>query len=156
MFSYTSFNIYCMLNSRNELFSIPANRIIMALSYMRGAKVDNWAQDQMDGIITYLAGQGDPTLKSIWQQFKTNFKNAFTDTTEIQNAFKALQELKMGSDLDTYIATFEHLRKKAKWGRDDPGTLWAFRGGLNQGLHRSVLQFVRPPPATMDEWQRAA
>ena len=80
----------------------------------------------MDGIITYLVGQGDLTLKLIWQQFKTNFKNAFTDTTEIQNAFKALQELKMGSDLDAYIAAFEHLQKKVKWGRDNPGTLWAF------------------------------
>ena len=27
----------------------------MALSYMRGAKVNDWARDQMDGIITYLA-----------------------------------------------------------------------------------------------------
>ena len=124
-----------MLNSRNELFSIPANRIIMALSYMRGAKVNDWARDQMDSIITYLANEGDPGLDLIWQQFKANFRSAFVDTTEVQNAFKALQELKMGNDLDAYIAAFELLRKKARWGRDDPGTIWAFRGGLNAGLN---------------------
>ena len=37
------FNIYCMLNAQNKLFSVPANCIIMALSYMRGPRVDNWA-----------------------------------------------------------------------------------------------------------------
>ena len=79
-----------MLNSWNELFAILANRIIMALSYMRGAKVDDWARDQMDGIITYLANGGDPGLDLIWQQFKANFRAAFTDTTEVQNTFKAL------------------------------------------------------------------
>ena len=81
---------------------------------MRGAKVDDWARDQMDGIITYLANGGDPGLDLIWQQFKVNFRLAFVDTAEVQNAFKALQELKMGNDFDAYIATFEHLRKKAK------------------------------------------
>ena len=98
------FNIYWMLNSQNELFSIPANCIIMALSYMRGAKVDDWARDQMDGIITYLANGGDPGLDLIWQQFKANFRAAFVDTMEVQNAFKALQELKMGNNLDAYIS----------------------------------------------------
>ena len=93
-----------MLNSQNELFSIPANCIIMALSYMRGAKVDDWARDQMDGIITYLANGGDPGLDLIWQQFKANFRAAFVDTMEVQNAFKALQELKMGNNLDAYIS----------------------------------------------------
>ena len=83
-------------------------------------------------------------------------RSAFADTTEVQNAFKALQELKMGSNLDTYIAQFEHLQKKAKWGRDNPGTLWAFRGGLNAGLHQNILQFVRPAPITMNEWQHSA
>ena len=107
----------------------------MALSYMREAKVNDWARDQMDSIITYLANGGDPGLDLIWQQFKANFRAAFLDTTEVQNAFKALQELKMGNDLDTYIDAFEHLRKKAKWERDDPRTLWVFRGGLNAGLH---------------------
>ena len=63
----------------------------------------------MDGVITYLTNGGDPTLNLIWQQFKANFQMAFTDTTEIQNAFKALQELKMGTDLDNYIRHFEHL-----------------------------------------------
>ena len=64
---------------------------------------------------------------------------------EIQNAFKALQELIMENDLDSYIAAFEHLQKKVKWGHDDPGTLWVFCGGLNAGLHYSILQFVTTP-----------
>ena len=72
-----------MLNSQNELFSILANCIIMALSYMQGAKVDNWARDQMDGIITYLANGGDPGLDLIWQQFKANFRVAFSDIMEV-------------------------------------------------------------------------
>ena len=62
-----------MLNAWNELFSIPANHIIMALSYMWGAKVNDWARDQMDGIITYLTNGGDPGLDLIWQQYRANF-----------------------------------------------------------------------------------
>ena len=55
----------------------------MALSYMREAKVDDWAQDQMDGIITYLANGGDSGLDLIWQQFKANFRMAFSNTTKV-------------------------------------------------------------------------
>jgi hypothetical protein len=39
-----------------------------------------------------------------------------------------------GDDLDTYMATFEHLRERAGWEADAQGTILMFRRGLKAPL----------------------
>jgi hypothetical protein len=44
-----------------------------------------------------------------------------------------------GNDLDTYIATFDHLRETTQWERDSKGTILLFRRGLNPALANAVI-----------------
>jgi hypothetical protein len=50
----------------------------------------------------------------------------------------------MGTNLDEYIAEFEHLHSEAGWGANDVGTITQFRRGLNAGLHKAIILHVRP------------
>jgi hypothetical protein len=45
----------------------------------------------------------------------------------------------IGNDLDTYIATFDHLRDTAQWERDSQGTILLFQRGLNPALAQAVI-----------------
>jgi hypothetical protein len=59
----------------------------------------------------------------------------FTDTTQSEDTLSKLLAIKMqGEDLDTYIATFDHLRDVAQWERDSQGTILLFRRELNPAL----------------------
>ena len=61
-----------------------------------------------------------------------------------------------GEDLDTYIATFDHLREVAQWERDSWGTILLFRRGLNPALAQAIINRTIPRPVTFDDWANAA
>ena len=61
-----------------------------------------------------------------------------------------------GEDLDTYIATFDHLRDVAQWERDSRGTILLFRRGLNPALAQAIINRTIPRPVTFDDWADAA
>ena len=64
----------------------------------------------------------------------------FTNTTERQWAVTALHNLKMkGDDLDTYVAQFHALARKAGHPLDNPGTMDNFARGLKKGLRMAIL-----------------
>ena len=68
------------------------------------------------------------------------YRNTFTDTTKSEDALTRLLAIKMqGNDLDTYIATFDHLRETGQWERDLKGTILLFRRGLNPALANAVI-----------------
>ena len=63
------------------------------------------------------------------------FLSAFIDTMSREDALSQLLTLKMkGTDLDTYISTFENLQLKAGWKKDMQGTLLLFCCGLTNPL----------------------
>ena len=65
---------------------------------------------------------------------------AFTNTTERQQAVTALHDLKMkGDDLNTYVAQFRALARKAGHPLDNPGTMDNFSRGLKKGLLMAIL-----------------
>ena len=61
-----------------------------------------------------------------------------------------------GNDLDTYIATFDHLWETVQWERDSKGTILLFRRGLNPALANVVINRTIPQPQTFHEWAHAA
>jgi hypothetical protein len=94
---------------------------------------------------------------ALWHWFVRAFKTAFTDTTRSEDALSKLLAIKMqGEDLDTYIATFDHLRAVAQWERDSRGTILLFRRGLNPALAQAVINRTIPRPETFDDWANAA
>ena len=61
-----------------------------------------------------------------------------------------------GGDLDTYIATFDHLRAAAEWEWDSRGTILLFWRGLQPNLAQAVINQTVPRPVTFDDWANAA
>ena len=99
------FSNYIDLNPNQELASIPYRRVILAISFIRGPQIDDWAKEQKDELKTKLLppqniAQMDEVL---WTEFETRFHTAFTDTAKEQQAYQKLLDLQMsGNDIDTY------------------------------------------------------
>ena len=61
-----------------------------------------------------------------------------------------------GGDLDTYIATFDHLHAAAEWEQDSRGMILLFQRGLQPNLAQAVIDQTIPQPVTFDDWANAA
>ena len=154
------FRRYKMVNRRHESMDRPFDRVLTALTYIRGPMVDDWVNTQED----YLTERTDPaganpvqeTDEVLWQEFETVFRDAWTDTSKKQTAYDQLMKLMMSSwDIDTYITTFERLALKAGWALAAEGTIDQFRNSLNKMIHSKALD-RDTIPRTMDEWKAAA
>ncbi len=107
------FSIYQRINQKNQVMKEPYSRVLMAMSFMKGPKVQDWVRAQM----RVLDDKVDPRKRglpesdeTLWDEFNRDFVNSFTDTAMTQEAYNKLKTLKMnGDDLDTYIATHESL-----------------------------------------------
>jgi hypothetical protein len=92
----------------------------------------------------------------LWQEFKTAFQAAWTDTSKKQNTYDQLMKLTMtGWDIDTYIATFDWLALAARWALDAEGTIVRFQEGLNKIIHSKALDQDKIPH-TIDKWKATA
>jgi hypothetical protein len=71
-------------------------------------------------------------------------------------AHSALQQLTMkGDNLDSYVATFKHLAKRAGYDLTNLGTVHLFAYGLKKGL-RSAIMHRDTQPDTFEQWVTAA
>ena len=151
------FNVYWRINCRNRNMKEPYTRVLMAISFMNGPKVQDWTRAQVKKLdYTVETLRVDPQSESLWRNFRDDFMKAFTDTTQKQDAYTKLKNLKMEKDdLDTYIATHENLVNLAKWDLEDNGSIEAFKNGLKRQLCLAILK-RDDTPETLDEWKRAA
>ena len=130
------------MNENNEMFQSPYLRVNLALSLIRGLNVDDWVQAQIEELHRRLSPAGGFTRDQeiLWTDFRNTFTTAFTNTTERQRAVTALHDLKMkGDNLDTYVARFRTLARKAGHPLDNPGTMDNFARGLKKGLLTAIL-----------------
>ena len=140
--------------------TLPFDRVLTALSYIRGPLIDDWVNAQetqlttrTDTTQTTFVQETDPVL---WTEFATAFQNAWKDTAKKQNAHDQLRKLVMkGWDIDTYIVTFERLALAANWALPAEGTIVQFREGLNKMIHSRALDRDKIPE-TFEEWKAAA
>jgi hypothetical protein len=94
-----------------------------------------------------------PTDKALWNDFVVAFWRQFQDTAEAERAWAKLQSLEMkGDTIDDYIVEFENLLKIAGRDRHDLGSMDYFKQELPTSLHCDLL-WLRPLPATLDDWQ---
>jgi hypothetical protein len=106
-----AFDLYRTINRSHHVFTNLYNRVMMCLSYMKGPKVNDWVcqrtcalQQAVDGGTVQLDD------KDIWTAFHGELEAAFTDTTCCEQVTLDLINIAMkGDNLDTYMATFEHL-----------------------------------------------
>ena len=104
------FLLYKNLNRHHKVMSVPYNQVLMALTFMKGPKINNWAR-AAGRTLNEQINQGQPeTDEGLWTEFKAGFLSTFVNTTSREDALSQLLTLKMkGTDLDTYISTFDNL-----------------------------------------------
>jgi hypothetical protein len=149
------FALYMNVNDDHHAINQPFRRIFLALSYMKGPKINDWVRMISSQTVLRVNGnvQANPPIQpmnqrdneDLWQWFIMAFRAAFTDTTRSEEALTKLLVLKMqNNDLDNYIATFDTLRDAARWEIDSQGTILLFRRGLHPALAQAVIQRTTP------------
>ena len=154
------FRRFKMVNRTHEAMKVPYDRVLTALTYMRGPLINDWIDQQekrLDARVdTTKRGHVQETDEILWNEFEAAFLAAWTNTSKKQNAYDQLMRLTMnGWDVDTYIATFDRLTLAAGWDQNSEGTIAKFREGLSKGVHSKALDRDRIP-RTIDEWKAAA
>jgi Retrotransposon gag protein len=146
------FKQWRLLNRNHDEMRQPYNRVLMALTYIKGPRVEDWQEARLEELTMTTLHPDDETL---WTNFEQRFKDTYTDSNKKRAAYDKLMALKMiGGDIDTYIATFDNLLAKAGWTRGEEAADF-FQKGLPDGVKREVLR--RPTwPITLQEWQEAS
>src|SRR6266478_2328966 len=107
------FKTYKFLNRKNETMRILANRVALALTFIKGEHVQDWAHEVMKNMEDRLESTLNPMLetnKYHWDYFEDAFRDAYTDTSEREDADNKLQNLHMkDGNLDQYVAEFNRL-----------------------------------------------
>jgi hypothetical protein len=157
---WAQFRRYKLVNRNHDSMTKPFDRVLTALTYVRGPMINDWvnAQEQAltDRTDVTKPGWVRETSEDLWTEFETAFNDAWTDTSKKQNAYDQLMKLTMnGWDVDTYVATFDRLALAAGWALNAEGTIVRFREGLNKMVHSKCLDRDRIP-RTMDEWKAGA
>jgi hypothetical protein len=87
----------------------PYMRTALILTFIKGEDVNSWANHQPKLLDEKIA-RGRANNEPLWEEFETNFKNAFTFVKAKENALAQLETLKMEKNkLDKYTATFNRL-----------------------------------------------
>jgi len=156
------FDLWRVCNLRNEAVTNPFMRVALALSYIKGPRVDDWVFQQAKGAAVKV--YGDPpnvagiyadTDERLWAEFVHDFEAAFADSALAEQAYADLLSLNMkNEDIDEYISNFDFLLLKAGWEPTARGTLEMFKRGLPRRFHWTILQ-QENIPASLDEWKAA-
>ena len=79
------FRNYVDLNPDQESASIPYQRVILAISFIRGPQIDDWAKEQKDELKAKLLPPQNiaQTDEVLWAEFKTRFRTTFTNTANV-------------------------------------------------------------------------
>ena len=152
------FDIYWDVNRRAQVMKEPYMRVLMALSYFKGEKIRNWRRMQLKKIRTRVRDEGwDSNDEKLWKDFEKDFKSAYTNSTEEQDARSDLRKLRMtGGDLDQYVADHENLVFLAGYEVESDVAIEQFTEGLPDGLRVAIINRSDEVPKTYYEWKTAA
>ncbi len=153
------FKTYKFLNQKNETMKIPANRVALVLTFIKGEHVQDWAHKVMKNMEDRLESTLNPMLETNeyhWDYFEDTFRDAFTDTSEREDADNKLQNLHMkDGNLDQFIAEFNQLTHLADRNDETRGLIPLFCQGLPYGLAQACMNRSKWPE-TIHQWQAAA
>jgi hypothetical protein len=116
-------------------------RIAIALTFIKGPTVDEWALNQGDWV-----DRLDPLIEDVpdvWTNFLIEFRNQFQDMQAEERACLQIENMKMKwPDVDRYIQDFERIARKAEYPLTAPATVRYFLKGLTKSI---VNDIVKPP-----------
>jgi hypothetical protein len=116
-----------VVNYKKEVMRDPYMRTALVLTFIKGEDVNSWANHQLKFLNDKITHER-ANDKTLWQEFKTNFKNAFTFVVAKENALAQLEALTMGrNEVDKYISTFNCLLNDARFNKTDKGVIEMFK-----------------------------
>jgi len=137
------FLLYTVANRGVPGFESPLRRITLALTLIKGPRVDHWVGD----MTTWLTGR-DPVndnIEAAWDHFAHEFNEQFNDHTQVQRARQQLDHLKFKfPDIDQYISDFEDLASMAGYTVGNEETVNLFLKGFENTP--DVLNLILSPP----------
>ena len=151
----TEFGLYRIINEEHPIITNPKRRVALALTYIRGPKVDAWVSQQYDALLKKAnhAPTHADTNEAVWEDFIADFKRAFAEPA--WKVISELENLRMAKDdVEMFIATFENLASRAEFKRESVSMVHYFRQCLPTYLVRSIMK-REAIPNTIDEWQSA-
>ncbi len=155
---------YLLLNANVAGFESPIRQVALALTLIKGPRVDQWVQN----MTTWLRGL-DPVndnVPRVWDYFTETFEQQFSDLTRTQRSRQQLEKLRFKfPDINQYIADFEDLANLSGYtvGNDETINLFlkGFEGALSPPLSQpcslptppsSPTSHEQPPPTAWEQW----
>jgi hypothetical protein len=97
------FKIYKIMNPLADIMKQLYACVAIALSLIRGPKVDDWVDEQLKELEQKVC-MTPKSNEVLWMEFEAAFTTAFTDTAKKEDAYQKLKHLKMKDKLvDNYI-----------------------------------------------------
>jgi hypothetical protein len=118
-------------------------RVIFALSYMKGGTAGPWAKLKVKEFGTKKQVQD-------WEEFLTEFTQVFGDPDPSFTARQRMDSLKQGNNTaEDYVASFREIKDET--GFNDAALIDKFERGLNSNLVDKIYSLPEMPK-TLDEW----
>jgi hypothetical protein len=134
---------YLLLNHNVPGFESPIRQVAMALTLIKGPRVDQWVRD----MTTWLRGL-DPlndNVPRVWDYFTDEFERKFVDSTKTQRSRQQLEKLRFRfPEVDQYIADFEDLANLSGYTVGNDETINLFLKGFENA--RDILAGILAPP----------
>jgi hypothetical protein len=104
----TKFLGYLILNQGVAGFESPIQQVTLALTLIKGEKVNLWVHNMIDSLRRLHPVHHN--IPQVWEEFEQVFKDKFVDSTCKLRARNQLEQLKFKyPNIDKYIANFEDL-----------------------------------------------
>lgn len=122
-----------------------SDRIVTALSYMKGGTAGPWAKLKVKWLETL-----DPGATLDWDAFVQDFRRTFGDPNPGGTARHKISQLKQGNHTaDEYVASFRELKDET--GYNDVALVEKFKKGLDQNLVDRIYHLPEMPQ-NLEEW----
>jgi hypothetical protein len=149
----TEFLRYLMLNHRVPGLELPIRQVALALTLIKGKKVDLWVEEMLD-VLQWLHLVHHNVL-AVWNNFEKAFKDKFIDSISELWARNKLKKLKFKyPDINRHISTFKDLVIKANYNLRSQKVINLFLKGFSH--NRNLLDKVFMPlvPETYEQMKR--
>lgn len=120
------------------------DRIILALSYMKGGTAGPWSKQK---VMEYSKAE---KVTATWNEFMMDFQQTFGDPNPASTARHKMSQLRQGNHTaDEYVASFKEWKDDT--GYNDAALVEKFEQGLNSVLVDKIYTLPQMP-ATLEEW----
>jgi hypothetical protein len=139
----TEFLGYLVLNNGVPGLKSPIRQVVLALTLIKGEKVDLWVRNMIDAIRRLHPVHHN--VPAVWIEFEQAFREKFVDSTGELRARNQLDKLKFKyPEINGHIAEFKDLIVKANYDLASQEAINLFLKGFSH--NRSLLNKVFTPP----------